>query len=303
MTQTMTASAARKASKKTQHVRSTGDWITLIVLIAAALLVLFPLLVLTVNAFKTPADYNATGPLSLPKHFTMDGIISFWTTTKFPLKFWNSLVISLVVAVAAVVLSVLNSFALGIGRVKGNTWIVLAIMLANMMPQEALLYPLYTMFKQVGLYNTKLAIIIIFTIIQSAYGTYLLSSVYGTFPQAILEAAAIDGASRWQILRKVVLPISWPTISVLFVFFFVWTMERIHDSDGIPDGRRRADHSAGARHIAGPTHDGCDHTCFGFAAEHCADYYFLHYFPAQVVAGHYRWCRKVAGKGVSYDSR
>ena len=198
MTQTMTASAARKASKKTQHVRSTGDWITLIVLIAAALLVLFPLLVLTINAFKTPVDYNATGPLSLPKHFTMDGIIS-------------------------VVLSVLNSFALGIGRVKGNTWIVLAIMLANMMPQEALLYPLYTMFKQVGLYNTKLAIIIIFTIIQSAYGTYLLSSVYGTFPQAILEAAAIDGASRWQILRKVVLPISWSTISVLFVFFFVWT--------------------------------------------------------------------------------
>ena len=167
MTQTMSAAAARKASKKTQHVRSTGDWITLILLIVAALLVLFPLLVLTVNAFKTSADYNATGPLSLPKHFTMEGIVSFWTT----------------------------------GKVKGNTWIVLAIMLANMMPQEALLYPLYTMFKQVGLYNTKLAIIIIFTIIQSAYGTYLLSSVYGTFPQAILEAAAIDGASRWQILR------------------------------------------------------------------------------------------------------
>ena len=223
MTYSMSTAAARKASKKTQHVRSAGDWITLILLVAGALLVLFPLLVLTVNAFKTSADYNATGPLSLPKHFTMEGIISFWTTTNFPLKFWNSFIISLVVAVAAVVLSVLNSFALGIGKVKGNTWIVLGIMLANMMPQEALLYPLYTMFKQVGLYNTKLAIIIIFTIIQSAYGTYLLSSVYGTFPQAILEAAAIDGASRWQILRKVVLPISWPTISVLFVFFFVWT--------------------------------------------------------------------------------
>ena len=211
MTYSMSTAAARKASKKTQHVRSAGDWITLILLVAGALLVLFPLL-----AFKTSADYNATGPLSLPKHFTMEGIISFWTTTNFPLKFWNSFIISLVVAVAAVVLSVLNSFALGIGKVKGNTWIVLGIMLANMIP-------LYTMFKQVGLYNTKLAIIIIFTIIQSAYGTYLLSSVYGTFPQAILEAAAIDGASRWQILRKVVLPISWPTISVLFVFFFVWT--------------------------------------------------------------------------------
>ena len=160
MTYSMSTAAARKASKKTQHVRSAGDWITLILLVAGALLVLFPLLVLTVNAFKTSADYNATGPLSLPKHFTMEGIISFWTTTNFPLKFWNSFIISLVVAVAAVVLSVLNSFALGIGKVKGNTWIVLGIMLANMMPQEALLYPLYTMFKQVGLYNTKLAIII-----------------------------------------------------------------------------------------------------------------------------------------------
>ena len=227
MTYSMSTAAARKASKKTQHVRSAGDWITLILLVAGALLVLFPLLVLTVNAFKTSADYNATGPLSLPKHFTMEGIISFWTTTNFPLKFWNSFIISLVVAVAAVVLSVLNSFALGIGKVKGNTWIVLGIMLANMMPQEALLYPLYTMFKQVGLYNTKLAIIIIFTIIQSAYGTYLLSSVYGTFPQAILEAAAIDGAGKWRPFRSITLPLLKPTLllgavllSVAYLQFF-----------------------------------------------------------------------------------
>ena len=157
----------------------------------------------------------------------MEGIISFWTTTNFPLKFWNSFIISLVVAVAAVVLSVLNSFALGIGKVKGNTWIVLGIMLANMMPQEALLYPLYTMFKQVGLYNTKLAIIIIFTIIQSAYGTYLLSSVYGTFPQAILEAAAIDGAGKWRTFRSITLPLLKPTLllgavllSVAYLQFF-----------------------------------------------------------------------------------
>lgn len=64
MTYSMSTAAARKASKKTQHVRSAGDWITLILLVAGALLVLFPLLVLTVNAFKTSADYNATGPLS-----------------------------------------------------------------------------------------------------------------------------------------------------------------------------------------------------------------------------------------------
>lgn len=127
------------------------------------------------------------------------------------------------VAAFAVVLSSLSAYALGIGRVKGRSWIVLLIMLANMMPQEALLYPLYMMFKSIGLYDSDWAIVIIFTVLQSAFGTYLLSSVYGTFPKAILEAATIDGASRWQIFHKVVLPVSRPTLSVLLVFFFVWT--------------------------------------------------------------------------------
>ena len=217
------ARPSRQSGRKSKHIRSWGNWVALVLLVLGAVIMLFPLLILAINAFKTIGDYNATGPLSLPAHPTMSGITSFWVSSNFPMKFVNSLIISLVVAVLGVVLSVLNSFALGIGRVKGNRWIILLIMLANMLPQESLLYPLYTIFKEAGLYNTQLAIIIIFTVIQSAYGTYLLSAVYGTFPQAILEAASIDGATRWQVLSRIVLPISWPTISVLFVFFFVWT--------------------------------------------------------------------------------
>lgn len=217
------ARPSRQSGRKSKHIRSWGNWVALVLLVLGAVIMLFPLLILAMNAFKTIGDYNATGPLSLPAHPTMSGITSFWVSSNFPMKFVNSLIISLVVAVLGVVLSVLNSFALGIGRVKGNRWIILLIMLANMLPQESLLYPLYTIFKEAGLYNTQLAIIIIFTVIQSAYGTYLLSAVYGTFPQAILEAASIDGATRWQVLSRIVLPISWPTISVLFVFFFVWT--------------------------------------------------------------------------------
>src|SRR5665811_180507 len=88
---------------------------------------------------------------------------------------------------------------LGIGRVKARLWIIVLFLLANMVPQEALLYPLYSMFKAVGLYDNVWSVIIIFTVIQSAFGTYLLSSVYGTFPKEILEAASLDGASRWTL--------------------------------------------------------------------------------------------------------
>jgi raffinose/stachyose/melibiose transport system permease protein len=203
--------------------RTAGDWVGLILLIIFGIIILFPLIVLCLNAFKSKADYNASGPLSWPKEFDVTGLKTFWNTVNFPQKVWNSIWISALVAFFGVVLSVLNSFALGIGRVKGRRWMILLIMLANMMPQEALLYPLYMMFKRMGLYNSPWAIVIIFTVIQSAFGTYLLSSVYGTFPQAILEAAALDGASRWRILWQVVLPISGPTIGTLLVFFFVWT--------------------------------------------------------------------------------
>jgi len=60
-------------------------------------------------------------------------------------------------------------------------------------------------------------------VLQSAFGTCLLSSVMGTFPREIIEAAEIDGASRWQILIKVVVPILRPTLMVLGTFFFIWT--------------------------------------------------------------------------------
>jgi len=60
-------------------------------------------------------------------------------------------------------------------------------------------------------------------VIQSAFGTYLLSAVFGTFPKEILEAAWVDGASKLQVLTRIVAPVSWPTLSMLFTLFFIWT--------------------------------------------------------------------------------
>jgi len=203
--------------------KTPGDWAILLVAILLGLLIAVPFFMILLNSFKSPADYNANGPLSLPTALDFGGLVNFWERVNFPEKLWNSFFISSVVAVAAVFISMLNAFALGIGRVRGRTWIVVLILLANMLPQEVLLYPLYFMFKQVGLYDNQWAVIIIFVVIQSAFGTYLLASVYGTFPKEILEAASIDGASRWRILWRVVFPISRGTLSVLLIFFFIWT--------------------------------------------------------------------------------
>jgi raffinose/stachyose/melibiose transport system permease protein len=199
------------------------DRVVLVLAIIGAIVIAFPFFLILVNSFKSPAEYNATGPLTLPTSLYFDGIAAFWERVDFPRKVWNSVWISGTVAIFAVIISVLNAFAIGIGRVRGRTWVIVAFLLANLLPQEALLYPLYFIFKQVGLYNNPWSVVIVFTVIQSAFGTYLLASVFGTFPKEILEASALDGAGRWRTLWGVIVPISRPTLSVLLIFFFIWT--------------------------------------------------------------------------------
>lgn len=202
-------------------------WLTrpvvLVALTAFTLLVLAPFLVVALNAVKSPAEYASNGPLSLPGGLYLQGIVDFWFRVDFGEKLWNSFLISFSVAVLAIGISVLNAYAIGIGRLRGRLAFLMFFLLANLLPQEALVYPLYYLSKLVGLYNTRLAVIIILTAIQAAFGTYLLSSVFRDFPRQLLEAAALDGAGKWRVLWRVVVPTNWPTLSVLFTFFFIWT--------------------------------------------------------------------------------
>src|SRR4051812_47104852 len=208
---------------RSRHRRGAGRWVVLAVVSVIALLILIPFGFMLLNAFKSPSDYSSNGSLSWPTGFYTKGLETYWQQVNFPLKVWNSILISGSVAVLAVGISLFNAYALGIGRVRGRLWIVGVFLLANMLPQESLIYPLYYMAKQVGLYNSRLSVIIIFTVIQSAFGTYLLASVLGTFPKALLEAAALDGAGKWTILRRVVYPNVRPTLTVLLIIFFLWT--------------------------------------------------------------------------------
>jgi raffinose/stachyose/melibiose transport system permease protein len=203
--------------------RGVGRWFVLAAAALFALVMLAPFVIMAMNAFKSATDYSQNGPLSLPTEIYTTGLVNFWTRTNFPVKLFNSILISSMVAVFGTLLSLVTAYAIGIGRIKGRVWIVAVFLIANMLPQESIIYPLFTMANAVGLSNSQWSVIIIFTVIQSAFGIYLLSSVMGTFPVELLEAAALDGAGRFRILWSVVYPILRPTLGVLMVFFFIWT--------------------------------------------------------------------------------
>ncbi len=207
----------------TRHRRGVTRHVVLLGLVVVVLLVLAPLLVIVMNAFKSPSEYASHGPLAWPDSFYLQGIVDFWQRVDFGRKLFNSFVVSGAVAVLGVLLSVLSAYALGIGRVRGRVWFLVFFLIANLLPQEVLVYPLYYLSKSAHLYDTLAIVVIIFAVIQGAFGTYLLSSVYAQFPTELLDAAEVDGAGRWRVLWRVVVPASRPTLAVLVTFFFIWT--------------------------------------------------------------------------------
>lgn len=216
-------SGRRRDVVDSRHHHGVARWFVLALAVLVAIAMLAPFVIMVINAFKSPQDYSQNGPLSIPTELYTDGMVRFWQRTDFPVKLWNSIFISGLVAIFGTLLSLLSAYAIGVGRIKGRMWIIALFLLANMLPQEALIYPLFTMANSVGLSNSQWSVIIIFSVIQAAFGTYLLSSVLGTFPPALLEAASLDGAGRFRVLWSVVYPIVKPTLGVLMIFFFIWT--------------------------------------------------------------------------------
>jgi raffinose/stachyose/melibiose transport system permease protein len=211
------------AAEKYRSTNRVVKWITLVALAVFLLLMLMPFILVTINAVKTEAEFGRYGPLSLPHGINLTSLKDFWTRVNFSRTLFNSTFISIWVAVLAVILSLLNAFSLGLGKVRGRTWLLVFFLMANFLPQEALAYPLYYFAKFLHIYDTPYAVILVLTVIQSAFGTYLLSSVFSSFPREILEAAMMDGCNKLNLLWDIVAPLSLPTLSVLFVFFFIWT--------------------------------------------------------------------------------
>jgi raffinose/stachyose/melibiose transport system permease protein len=214
------ASGRSRGQRLSKALRDYGSLTGLLILLFVMFL---PFLIIAANAIKTPQEYAANGPLTLPSGLYLTGIEDFWNRVDFTTMLINSTVISLSVAVLSMILSLLNGFAIGIGRIRGSVWLLVFFMIANMLPNEGIAYPLYYFAKFVHLYDTQLSVIIIFTAIQSAFGTYLISSVLRQFPREILDAAKVDGCNKLQLLIHIVVPVSRPSLSVFFAFSFIWT--------------------------------------------------------------------------------
>jgi multiple sugar transport system permease protein len=140
--------------------------------------------------------------------------------TNYPQWLWNTMMVAIAATILSIIASVLAAYAIVRLRYRGAQWVGAAIFLAYLVPPSILFIPLSTVVFQYGLFDTPFALILTYPTILIPFSTWLLMGYFKTIPFELEECALIDGASRWQILTKIVLPLAVPGLISAFIFCF-----------------------------------------------------------------------------------
>jgi len=144
--------------------------------------------------------------------------------TAYPDWLWNTVLVSVVSTLFSLFASVLAAYAIERLRFRGSKQVGLAIFLAYLVPPSILFIPLADVVFQLGLFDTRWALILTYPTFLIPFCTWLLMGYFRSIPFELEECALIDGANRWQILSKIVLPLAVPGLisAGIFAFTLSW---------------------------------------------------------------------------------
>ena len=144
--------------------------------------------------------------------------------TAYPDWLWNTLLVSVVSTFLSIVCSVLAAYSIERLRFRGSRYVGMAIFLAYLVPPSILFIPLATMVYKLELFDTRLALILTYLTFLIPFCTWLLMGYFKSIPYELEECALIDGASRWQILVRIILPLAVPGLisAGIFAFTLSW---------------------------------------------------------------------------------
>lgn len=189
-------------------------------------LLLFPFYWMTTTTFKPDAelyDYEHFNPFWVI-HPTLEHINKLLFETSYSNWMINTVIVSVSSTVISLISSVFAAYAVERLRFSGSRYVGMAIFLAYLVPPSILFIPLATMVFRLGLFDSDLALIVTYPTFLIPFCTWLLMGYFRTIPYELEECALIDGASRWQILTRITLPLSIPGLisAGIFAFTLSW---------------------------------------------------------------------------------
>ncbi len=203
------------------RLNKTGKIIIFIILIIIAFSTIYPIFYMIINSFKTQQEY-ILGPLLLPKSINFKNYELMHKSYRILTLFINSLIIVCTAILIEIILCTLAAYAFAKSKFKGKSLIFLFFISMMIIPFQVLMLPLYIMFANINLINTKISLIIIYAAVLIPFALYFLTVNFKKIPDEIIESAKIDGATYFGIYWSIILPIGRSAIITLFIIDFVW---------------------------------------------------------------------------------
>ena len=185
-----------------------------------SLVALTPVLGILSTALSAPGD---TAGFHLPSGLHFSNFSNAWTEGHFSSYLRASAIVALSVVAISTVLSILSGYAFGLMRFRGATVLFYVFLLGLMIPEEAMIVPLYYDLRDLDLTDTYWALILPQIGTSVAFGTFWMRAYFRSVPRSLVEAARLDGSSSWSTLWRVVLPVGRPAVLTMMVLVFMWT--------------------------------------------------------------------------------
>ena len=198
--------------------RRGGRSLEVVLLTAAALIVISPVLWMISTSLRTPAESFNEPPQWIPIHPIFSNYSAVFQNAPFGDFIVNSIIVTGLIVIGQLITSSLAGYAFAKLRFRGNNvifWVILATM---MVPIQATIIPVFILIKYMHLVDSLTALIL--PAIVSAFGTFLMRQAFMQMPKEYGEAAIVDGASQWKVFTRVYLQMAWPALATLAVLGF-----------------------------------------------------------------------------------
>jgi len=193
-------------------------------LVLAALYALFPIAWMLSTSFKSEAEALSLPVRWIPKQPTLSAYVEMWTLRPFGTYFYNSIVVSGVTALLSTALGALAGYGFSRFQFRFRTTLMAGFLATQMISGVLVIGPYFQILAAVELYNTLTGLIIAYVTICLPFAAWMSKGYFDSIPKELDEAGLVDGASRFQIFLRIIMPIALPgtVATLLFAFLLAW---------------------------------------------------------------------------------
>ncbi|MGO3422867.1 MAG: carbohydrate ABC transporter permease [Pseudoalteromonas distincta] len=176
-------------------------------------MIFFPILWTLITSFKTEAEAISAGPSLYAFDWTLENYRDVLSRSPYFTHFWNSVVISLGSSLLGLLIAVPAAWSMAFVQTKKTKHLLMWMLSTKMLPPVGALIPIYLLFRDFALLDTKLGLVIVMTLINLPIMVWMLYTYFREIPNEILEASRMDGATIGEEIFHVLLPIALPGIA------------------------------------------------------------------------------------------